>query len=95
VSVIVSVTLNGVEVPLALGEEALATIAAAVPPVPLRNGEEVSPYMTVAEAADRLRCSRQRIYDLLSSGRLKRLKDGSRTLLRREELDDHLNGRRG
>jgi excisionase family DNA binding protein len=49
-----------------------------------------SPYMSVGEAADYLRCSKQRIYDLLSSGRLTRLKDGSRVLLRRSELDEHV-----
>jgi excisionase family DNA binding protein len=54
--------------------------------------QPVSPYMTVDEAADYLRCSRQRIYDLLSSRRLTRLKDGSRVLLLRSELDAHLAG---
>ena len=47
-----------------------------------------SPYLNVAEAADYLRCDRQRIYDLLSSRRLTKLKDGSRVLLWRAELDD-------
>ena len=34
--------------------------------------------MNVREAAEFLRCSRQRVYDLLSDGRLERFKDGSR-----------------
>lgn len=46
-----------------------------------------SPYLTVVEAAEYLRCGRQRIYDLLSSRRLTRFKDGSRVLLERKELD--------
>jgi excisionase family DNA binding protein len=50
----------------------------------------VSPYLTVDEAAEYLRCSRQRVYDLLSSRRLSKLKDGSRVLLRRDELDEYL-----
>jgi excisionase family DNA binding protein len=57
-----------------------------------------SPYLTVAEAATYLRASRQRVYDLLSSGRLSRRKDGSRVLVSRSELDAYLaggNGRRG
>lgn len=50
----------------------------------------VSPFMTVAEAAEYLRCKRQRVDDLLSSGRLTRHKDGSRTLVSRAELDAYL-----
>jgi excisionase family DNA binding protein len=49
-----------------------------------------SPYLSVDEAAEYLRCSKQRIYDLLSSGRLTRLKDGSRVLQLRSELDQHV-----
>jgi excisionase family DNA binding protein len=57
-----------------------------------------SPYLTVAEAAEYLRASRQRVYDLLSAGRLSRRKDGARVLVSRSELDAYLagqNGRRG
>jgi excisionase family DNA binding protein len=46
-----------------------------------------SPWLTVDEAADYLRCSRQRIYDLRSAGRLNRHKDGSRVLVSRTELE--------
>jgi excisionase family DNA binding protein len=49
-----------------------------------------SPYLTVDEAADHLRCSRQRIYDLCSARRLTRYKDGRRLLVSRAELDEHL-----
>lgn len=51
-----------------------------------------SPYLNVAEAAEYLRCSRQRIYDLLSARRLTRRKDGARVLVSRAELDAHLTG---
>lgn len=51
-----------------------------------------SPFLTVGEAAEYLRCERQRIYDLLSSGRRTRRKDGSRVLLVRAELDRMLAG---
>jgi excisionase family DNA binding protein len=51
-----------------------------------------SPFLSVAEAAAYLRAPRQRIYDLCSSGRLERVKDGTRTLIRRSDLDAHLNG---
>jgi excisionase family DNA binding protein len=51
-----------------------------------------SPYLSVAEAAERLRSKPQRVYDLLSARRLTRYKDGSRTLLSREEIDAYLAG---
>jgi len=48
-------------------------------------------YLNVDEATDYIRASsRQRIYDLVSSGRLARYKDGSRLLVRRAELDAYL-----
>lgn len=47
-------------------------------------------YLTVAETADYLRCSPQRVYDLLSSRRLRRHKDGRRVLVPRHELDMYL-----
>jgi excisionase family DNA binding protein len=52
--------------------------------------ESGSPYLTVFEAAELLRCSRQRVDDLLSQRRLARYKDGSRTLVSREEIEEHL-----
>jgi excisionase family DNA binding protein len=80
--------LNGVmvRVPFVLGEEALATIAAALEPAK----PEPSPYMTIVEAAAYLRCPRQRIDDLLSQRRLARYKDGARTLVSRAEVEEHL-----
>lgn len=49
-------------------------------------------YFTVKEAAAYLRCSRQRIYDLVSSSRLPRCKDRTRLLLRRADLDAYVRG---
>jgi excisionase family DNA binding protein len=54
-----------------------------------RNGRE-SEFLTVLEAAELLRSSRQRVYDLLSEGRLTRHKDGSRVLVSRRELVAHV-----
>ena len=51
-----------------------------------------NPYMSVAEAAVYLRCTRQRVDDLLSSGRLTRVKEGRRTLVARADLERHLTG---
>ena len=44
-------------------------------------------WLSVDEAADYLRCSKQRVYDLRSSGRLGRYGDGGRALVDRHELD--------
>jgi excisionase family DNA binding protein len=49
-----------------------------------------SEFLTIPEAAELMRCKRQRIDDLLSAGRLERVKDGSRTLIRRTDLIAHL-----
>lgn len=58
----------------------------------LLTSEPTAPtaFMTVAETAELLRCSRQRVYDLVSSGRLTRYKDGSRVLINRGELLHYL-----
>jgi excisionase family DNA binding protein len=45
-----------------------------------------SPFLTIPEAAELLRCKRQRIDDLLSRRRLTRHKEGSRTLVDRAEV---------
>ena len=59
------------------------------------GGEPASRYLTVPEAASLMRCSRNRVDDLLSQGRLTRLKDGRRTLVARAEVEDYLrNGSR-
>jgi excisionase family DNA binding protein len=79
-----------IELPSAVVDEIVERVAAVV--LERVQAPAVSPYLSVDEAADYLRCSRQRIYDLLSSRRLTKLKDGSRVLVRRDELDDHLSG---
>jgi excisionase family DNA binding protein len=54
--------------------------------------EPTSPYLTVREAAEYLRCSPQRIYDLRSSGHISCLSEGRRALVLRAELDALVNG---
>jgi excisionase family DNA binding protein len=54
--------------------------------LPDRRVATESQFLTVKEAAELLRCSRQRVYDLLSDGRLTRHKDGSRVLISRTEV---------
>jgi excisionase family DNA binding protein len=46
-----------------------------------------SPYMTVDEAAEFLRCRPKRIYDLRKSGRLARYSEGGRALVLRAEVE--------
>lgn len=65
------------EIAAKLAEQAMATM----------RTPSTSPYMTIPEAADYLRCSRQRIDDLLSSRRLTRVKEGRRTLVLRAEIN--------
>lgn len=48
---------------------------------------ETSLFLSVREAADLIRAKPQRIYDLVSSGRLARHKEGTRVLVRRADLE--------
>lgn len=50
----------------------------------------VSHWLTVDEAAEYLRCPKSRIYSLVSARRIPFVKDGSRTLFDRAELDTWL-----
>ncbi len=43
--------------------------------------------LSVAEAAEVLRCKPQRVYDLRSAGRLPRTNEGGRAVVRRTDLD--------
>ncbi len=92
-----------VELPPEVVDEIVEQVAARVLAHLADNGSAPtsgpqSPYMTVEEAAEYLRCGRhkdgkikrQRIDDLLSSRRLARVKDGSRTLVLRSEIEAHL-----
>ncbi len=68
----------------------IARRAAAIVLDQLRADVDGSPYLSVSEAAARLRAKPQRIYDLLSARRLTRFKDGRRTLVSRDEIDAYL-----
>jgi excisionase family DNA binding protein len=84
---------------LAVPAELVEAIAEAVIPVVLErladlelaNGDHPD-YLTVTEAAAFLRAKPQRVYDLLSSRRLQRFKDGARVLVSRVELEAYLAG---
>jgi excisionase family DNA binding protein len=55
-----------------------------------RQTSTSSPWLSVPEAAERLRCGRDRIYDLIALGKLQPVRDGRRVLLRTEDLDRYL-----
>ena len=60
-----------------------------------QTAPEDTAYLTVAEAAEYLRCKPKRVYDLTGQRRLPFVKDGSRTLLRRADLTAYLEANRG
>ncbi len=82
----VSITPCAVARAVAESPEALACLAAALAPY-LDTISTDSTYLTIPEAAEWLRCKRQRVDDLLSSRRLTRYKEGARTLVLRAEVE--------
>jgi excisionase family DNA binding protein len=85
---------NPLTVELVLPPDQVEAIAARVAEILAAQSEApaaTSRFMTIPEATEYIRASsRQRVDDLLSSGRLTRHKDGSRTLVSRAELDEYL-----
>lgn len=69
--------------------EAIARRAAAIALEQLadRGDDQAGPWLSVEEAAERLRCKPQRIYDHRSSGALTPYTEGGRALCSREEVD--------
>jgi excisionase family DNA binding protein len=84
------------ELPEAVVDELVERVAERAAAIVLKrldsNDRSPSPYLSVDEAAQLLRSRRQRVYDLLSSGRLTRFKDGSRVLVSRDEIAAYLAG---
>jgi excisionase family DNA binding protein len=59
-----------------------------------RPSNGLSPWLSAPEAAERLRCDRDRIYDLIALGKLTPRRDGRRVLLHRDDLDTYLEASR-
>lgn len=82
---------NGaVRLELELPAEAVAAIAERAAQIAIERLDAATPpttWLTVKEAAEVLRCDPQRIFDLRSSGRLTRYREGGRALVDRDELD--------
>ncbi len=70
----------------ALDDDALDTLAERLLPR-LEAPAHTDGWLTVRETAEYLRCPKSRIYSLVSARRIPFVKDGSRTLFRRSELD--------
>ncbi|MFN8110075.1 MAG: helix-turn-helix domain-containing protein [Thermoleophilia bacterium] len=81
-----TVTVQLTSVQLEVIAERAAQLLTARQPAPTAE----SPFMTIVETAAYLRARRQRVDDLLSQGVLTRVKDGSRTLIRRTEVEAYL-----
>jgi excisionase family DNA binding protein len=83
-----------IELTVRLTDEQLAEIAQrAAMLVPV--APSVSPWLNVTDAAERLRCGKDRIYDLIALGKLHPRRDGRRVLLHRDDLDAYVEGRAG
>jgi excisionase family DNA binding protein len=76
-------------VAIALSDEDVERVARRVAELSA-GSSAVDPWLDVDEAAEHLRAGRQRVYDLVSTRRLKPAKDGRRLLFRRSVLDAYL-----
>ena len=80
---------SGVTLALTLSGEQVELIARRVADLVGKQAAEPD-LLTVPEAAEFLRCKPQRVRDLLSQGRIGRIKEGGRTLVARSDLMAHL-----
>jgi excisionase family DNA binding protein len=79
---------------IALPPEVIETIVSKViEELDARGPLDVDPLLDVAETAQYLRAKPQRIYDLHSARKIFAVRDGTRLLFRRSELDRYLEGR--
>jgi len=79
-----------VNLSVSLSEDDVERIAQRVVALSADGHGSRDPWLDVDEAAEYLRCSRQRIYDLASTGRLAAGKDGRRSLFRQSVLNTYL-----
>jgi excisionase family DNA binding protein len=84
-----------IELTVRLTDEQLVEIAERAATLIPRDTTAVSPWLNVADAAERLRCGKDRIYDLIALGKLHPRRDGRRVLLHRDDLDAYVEGHSG
>ena len=82
-----------IELTVTLTDQQLAEIAERAASLVSIGADTASPWLNVAEAAERLRCRKDRIYDLIALGKLHPRRDGRRVLLHRDDLDAYIEGR--
>lgn len=82
-----------IELTVRLSDEQLAEIARQAAALIPSSEPTASPWLNVTDAAERLRCGKDRIYDLIALGKLHPRRDGRRVLLHRDDLDGYLEGR--
>jgi excisionase family DNA binding protein len=76
-----------------LDDEALDRLAELLAPrLADRTSVPATPWIDVNGAAERLLCSKQRVYDLVHSGGLQPRRDGRRLLFHKDDLDRYLEG---
>jgi excisionase family DNA binding protein len=81
-----------IELTVRLTDEQLAEIAQRAAAL-VSSTPAASPWLNVTDAAERLRCGKDRIYDLIALGKLQPRRDGRRVLLHRDDLDAYIEGR--
>jgi excisionase family DNA binding protein len=81
-----------IELTVKLTDEQLAEIARRAAALIPSSEPTVSPWLNVTDAAERLRCRKDRIYDLIALGKLHPRRDGRRVLLHRDDLDAYIEG---
>lgn len=81
-----------IELTVTLTDQQLAEIAERAAALVPTGAPATSPWLNVADAAERLRCRKDRIYDLIALGKLQPRRDGRRVLLHRDDLDAYVEG---
>ena len=79
-----------IELTIRLTDEQLAEIAERAAALVPEASTTASPWLNAVEAAEHLRCRKDRIYDLIALGKLHPHRDGRRVLLRRDDLDAYI-----
>jgi excisionase family DNA binding protein len=82
-----------IELKLILTDEQVSEIARRAAELIAADEAAVSPWLNVTDAAEHLRCGKDRIYDLIALRKLSPRRDGRRVLLHRDELDAYIEGR--
>jgi excisionase family DNA binding protein len=81
-----------IELTVTLTDQQLSEIAEQAAALVSTGAQAGTPWLNVTDAAERLRCRKDRIYDLIALGKLHPRRDGRRVLLHRDDLDAYIEG---